>query len=473
MKIPFAVTAGDCLVAATGLVEGAPGPFFCAACQKPVTLKQGKQRIRHFAHRAGSDCRTGFETAVHLFAKQILVEARHLRTPAMVCQLSTFGRIVTLREAETRTWVGPGEVEKWLGGFRPDVVLPGETPLIVEVAVTHLCDDAKRQKLSELGIPAIEIDLSSVSRDITEEPLRELILENLECKRWLFHEGEAETLELLRAEQAEDDARIAREETEAQARRRLFEAERLNEDQRRMQALQERETERWRRARQADRNFRESSDERKLAFVSAKLGFPREWPPELDVDVRGSSAIGVPCRIWQGDLFRRHIIGNAPKGPTEVEVEFAANWLIRRYALEPTSAKLVGIAIWDFFTSLERRGYLVRKVRQRFSIRRDALRPFTPSEPPLLFWAKNRPSQKRFLEAAAASGVQVPGDRLERLHEEMTSANNRLSELDCMRSVAAELQINLETAAAFLRRAGVFVQFGEEMSSSVSGVERP
>ncbi|SEA87015.1 competence protein CoiA family protein [Variovorax sp. YR216] len=462
MKIPFAVTAGDYLVAATGLVEGAPGPFFCAACQKPVTLKQGKQRIWHFAHRAGSDCKTGFETAVHLFAKQILVEARHLRTPAMVCQVSPFGRSVTLRDAETRTWVGPGEVEKWLGGFRPDVVLPGQAPLIVEVAVTHLCDDAKRQKLSDLGIPAIEIDLSSVSRDITEGPLRELILENLECKRWIFHEGEAETLELLRAERAEEDARLAHEETEAQARRRLAEAERFKEDQRRMQALQERETERWRRARQADRRLRESSNERKLAFVSSKLGFPREWPPELDVDVRGSSAIGAPHRIWQGDLFRRHIIGSTPKGPTDVEVEFAADWLIRRYGLEPTSAKLVRIAIWDFFTSLERRGYLARKVRQRFNIRRDALRAFIPSEPPLLFWAKNQPSQKRFLEAAEASGIRASDERLQHLHAELTSTDTRLSELDCMRRVAAELQMNLEAAAAFLRRAGVLVQFGQE-----------
>jgi len=84
LTIPFALNALGHVVAARDLSMQAPGLFRCAACQSPVILKQGEVRSWHFSHLPGSDCTKGFETALHLLAKQILVEHRHLRAPSLV-----------------------------------------------------------------------------------------------------------------------------------------------------------------------------------------------------------------------------------------------------------------------------------------------------------------------------------------------------------------------------------------------------
>jgi len=64
----------------------------------------------------------------------------------------------------------------------------GGRKLLVEVIVTHAVDDEKLSKIKELGISAIEIDLSSAPRDIPREILSELIVDKNDNKEWLNNE---------------------------------------------------------------------------------------------------------------------------------------------------------------------------------------------------------------------------------------------------------------------------------------------
>lgn len=87
LKIPFALNAIGRIVDIHDVPPSVEGTFRCAACKQVVTRKQGDVRVWHFAHRPEAGCTTAFETALHLLAKQILVESSTLRVPALVCRL--------------------------------------------------------------------------------------------------------------------------------------------------------------------------------------------------------------------------------------------------------------------------------------------------------------------------------------------------------------------------------------------------
>ena len=101
-----------------------------------------------------------------------------------------------------------GKKEVAFPGFIADTEAILSTPLefaadrlLVEVAVTHKCEDKKIESMTCAGIPAIEIDLSPskwpVGSRISEQAVRE-ILHDPDRIRWLFHPNEAEARSLLK-----------------------------------------------------------------------------------------------------------------------------------------------------------------------------------------------------------------------------------------------------------------------------------
>ena len=43
----------------------------CPACGEPLVAKKGTKVMHHFAHHSGSTCEYGYETSLHLMAKDI------------------------------------------------------------------------------------------------------------------------------------------------------------------------------------------------------------------------------------------------------------------------------------------------------------------------------------------------------------------------------------------------------------------
>ena len=43
----------------------------CPSCGEPLVAKKGTKRMHHFAHHAGENCEYGYETSLHLAAKEI------------------------------------------------------------------------------------------------------------------------------------------------------------------------------------------------------------------------------------------------------------------------------------------------------------------------------------------------------------------------------------------------------------------
>jgi competence protein CoiA len=184
----------------------------CPVCNGPVMAKQGEIKGWHFAHTSGSDCQHAGETALHLAAKQLLMEEHGLMVPEMTISASyqlPDGRQGEASVTRPEMWLDFIDVKSEVnyGSVKPDIIgYLSDTILFIEIAVSHFVDDDKASKLEKAGVATLEVDLSGLIRDDTNWiTLREAILESVDQKRWLI-ELEKNSLELEAREMAMNDA---------------------------------------------------------------------------------------------------------------------------------------------------------------------------------------------------------------------------------------------------------------------------
>jgi hypothetical protein len=158
----------------------------CPECESPLVARQGPVRGHHFMHLAtsgGRPCRTGPETALHMFAKELL--ARELRLTLPPAQLDDEGETWSKFPGGNYTF-DSAILENKLEGIIPDVVVTREgQDLIVEFVVTHECGPEKIAKIQELDVAAVEIYLSDLTADASKEEIEKGILDT--CRRKWLH----------------------------------------------------------------------------------------------------------------------------------------------------------------------------------------------------------------------------------------------------------------------------------------------
>lgn len=161
----------------------------CPACHGNLIAKQGDVKEHHFAH-VNADCKHGYETSLHLLAKEIFSEKNPIRVPRYAYQWWDYKK----DDVEEEIWIKseliyPDKVytEQYVEDFIPDIVIEKNGhKLIVEIYVTHIVDEAKLQKIKSAKIPAIEIDLSQIDRNITKQDLIQFF-EDGNNINWLYH----------------------------------------------------------------------------------------------------------------------------------------------------------------------------------------------------------------------------------------------------------------------------------------------
>jgi hypothetical protein len=128
-------------------------------------------------------------------AKQCLLDARRIVLPTFTwTETATDGLGEEYSETaeicrSSRLAFEEAAAEYAFEDVRPDVVawVDGR-PLLIEIAVRHPVSGTKLAKLRDAGFACIEVDLSREDRElVTEERLRELVVESVELKRWLSH----------------------------------------------------------------------------------------------------------------------------------------------------------------------------------------------------------------------------------------------------------------------------------------------
>ncbi len=196
----------------------------CPACHEPLSARQGKKRAHVFAHQPGSNCKYGYQTTMHILAKEIIEEGCNIPLPQPLFFInndfnpSSTPNVKTYTDKEFEitkeeyNWLLKKEVsknpdsidtakeevtvelEKKVDEFIPDVILSIDYPqyrkyqLIIEIYVTHKVDDVKREKIISSGIPAIEFDLHTTYNEqvLEKEDLKKLLEKGGNCK-WIYN----------------------------------------------------------------------------------------------------------------------------------------------------------------------------------------------------------------------------------------------------------------------------------------------
>lgn len=393
-SIPFALSVADeRLYEPRAVPLGKNCGCICPGCRQPVYAKHcmSGKRAPHFAHAPGSDCATGFETALHLAAKQLIEARAVLAFPELVASLKIVDDTGQVHKPE-RQLVAPGRrqlesvvLEERLGQIRPDIRVEAEGmgAVLVEVAVTHFVDERKLQQIEQERIPAIEIDLSKF-RDATFAALERALFDDPRWTRWLYHPGMAKAKRDLResiqwlldaatknaeawgrtraaleeAERAENAARNAQQTARLLAEVEAADARREHVSERRRvadESLRRHRLEELRRA----AAFKARPEEQKREILLRRLGLD-QLPRILSLSVRGATAFGMKDPlVWQATLFGGLVHQQPAKGNGWVARNYARAWMRHRFSVPPERDLEANNAIDDYLMKLAAAGALI------------------------------------------------------------------------------------------------------------------
>jgi hypothetical protein len=217
-KLVWGLAADGTLAKISEVERGKRCGCVCPACQLPLIAKKGRKLAEHFAHEGGNACSGVRETNAHAWAKQILEQRKKLWLPADHAVAGDWSR----KAFSARYFDFEGaRLEKRAGDIVPDVVLSAKgRELIVEILVTHACDEVKVAKIREQGVSALEIDLSGYRHAQSEDEVADALIGGPNggaYREWLFNAKTEERSRLL----AEEKARKAAErEAKREAERR-------------------------------------------------------------------------------------------------------------------------------------------------------------------------------------------------------------------------------------------------------------
>lgn len=107
--------------------------------------------------------------------------------PEVVYQFKGMSRTKQIR-SEREIRIDRVELETKTGDVIPDVIVySGDEKIFVEIFVAHKVDGDKREKIKELNISTLEIDLSKQRDALTIEKLEEKLIGNNKNKYWVYH----------------------------------------------------------------------------------------------------------------------------------------------------------------------------------------------------------------------------------------------------------------------------------------------
>ena len=194
MKLVYGLKDGE-TVHVSKVTSGLACGCVCPACGEQLVAKKGSKRDHHFAHRGGKNCEYGYQTSLHLAAKEIISRAKKFVIPQLLLKFPNPRKLPEQISPSREIPIDDVKLEQRFGDVIPDIVLiSGGKELFVEIFVTHKIDDIKIAKIKKSNISTIEIDLSAKREMLSEEELSEIVLGDSELKVWKYNACEQEKL---------------------------------------------------------------------------------------------------------------------------------------------------------------------------------------------------------------------------------------------------------------------------------------
>lgn len=150
----------------------------CISCGSELIAKIGDQNAAHFAHHSDSSCSA--ESIQPQLAKSIIAESiSHLITTAYGNPIHTqISYKVKLDSVELEKPLADGQL------IADCFVNQDSNPLAIEIFYTNKKDSAHREQYNELGIPALEIDVSEMGLHLSYDELKNFVLHEAP-RKWL------------------------------------------------------------------------------------------------------------------------------------------------------------------------------------------------------------------------------------------------------------------------------------------------
>ena len=170
LRVPFGLRHGR-LYPPQGTKRGLACECVCPGCGSALIANQGERKRPYFSRHQSRECLGGYESAVHLMAKQIIDDRRYIVIPEF---RHSIGKKMPTGDVLSEEIVVPGRrlefvdvrLEQTVDGLRPDVigVTSDGIEILIEVYVTHAVTGDKRERFSQKNL--VELDLSMLPQDL-------------------------------------------------------------------------------------------------------------------------------------------------------------------------------------------------------------------------------------------------------------------------------------------------------------------
>ena len=195
LNLVYALRHGE-IVSIADVESGLKCECACPACGELLVAKKGQKMMHHFAHHSGSTCEYGYESSLHLAAKDILSKTKRILLPPVYLNFSGSYKEKELISEAKEIDIEGVDLEKRYNDIIPDVVVyAGGKKFFIEIYVTHPIDDKKLEKIRVANISTIEIDLSKKDKMMTVQELTEILLNNSDEKKWKYNALEEKYLQ--------------------------------------------------------------------------------------------------------------------------------------------------------------------------------------------------------------------------------------------------------------------------------------
>ena len=88
-KMTYALKDGE-LIDISSVDRGLKCGCVCPSCNQPLIAKKGEKMVQHFAHKSTDECEYGYETSLHLLAKEIISKSKKFTIPSVYVEFHSY-----------------------------------------------------------------------------------------------------------------------------------------------------------------------------------------------------------------------------------------------------------------------------------------------------------------------------------------------------------------------------------------------
>lgn len=341
LRVPFGLRDGR-LYAPGDVENGLACGCICPGCKSQLVANHPTRGKRdYFSHHHKDNCLGGYETAVHLMAKQIIEDAGWVTLPEQRVEVhipmplgAPLSGTASYPCHQSKFTAVEQEVSE--GALRPDLTatLRNGATLFIEIYVTHEVEERKAKALDNL----MEIDLSHLPLETATDPeaLSQAVLETAprkwfrcslydelpkvqKLREWLIAEAPGVLAERKRAAREE----LERKWREAEERRRTQQREvarkqtreRFREQHRELiNLLQASTSEEYQKQRFEECfDFPAAQAMREQAYGPTGLLLHDGEPPSFaGLSIKGGWIINADPGAWQAHIILNHVFALVP-----------------------------------------------------------------------------------------------------------------------------------------------------------------